>query len=259
MNPVGKHFFMSTKTEKPNQKGSSGIPERQRKSRGSLLVHAKLRNEILWMKLAPGTALDEIALATRFEVSRTPIREALLLLAEEGYVRFLQNRTSIVSPLSMENLRALYDTRLVLSRSVMRSAATNLPANPKPLQKLYRDFKKHLLVSNDQAAFKGHLSLNQRISELTCNRFLEKYFLEVEDASVRTKLLFFFPNLSSSDRKSYAMRIEDVLSQVVAGNAEASDIAIREALQFEITILQKGLGPTFGHHLELGPEMELVI
>ena len=52
--------------------------------RGALQVHESLREDILWLRIEPGSALDEVALAERFEVSRTPIREALLLLSGEG-------------------------------------------------------------------------------------------------------------------------------------------------------------------------------
>jgi DNA-binding GntR family transcriptional regulator len=51
-------------------------PERNRGS-GVKLVYDLLRDEILDQKLAPGSLIDEVQLAGRFEMSRTPVRKAL--------------------------------------------------------------------------------------------------------------------------------------------------------------------------------------
>ena len=53
------------------------IPERKRGS-GVKLVYDLLRDEILNLTLPPGSPIDEVQLAERFSMSRTPIREALV-------------------------------------------------------------------------------------------------------------------------------------------------------------------------------------
>ena len=53
---------------------------------GAKLVYETLRDEILSLTLDPGTALDETALAERFGMSRSPVREALIRLAGEDFV-----------------------------------------------------------------------------------------------------------------------------------------------------------------------------
>ena len=45
--------------------------------RGAIQVYETLRDDILWLRIAPGSAIDEVALAARFDISRTPVREAL--------------------------------------------------------------------------------------------------------------------------------------------------------------------------------------
>ena len=103
--------------------GKTKATPRKRGRRGALQVYDVLREEILWVRIAPGTALDEHDLAARFEVSRTPIREALLLLAGERLVQFLPNRTSIVAPFSLDNAGDYLDTALIISRAMARAAA----------------------------------------------------------------------------------------------------------------------------------------
>ncbi|MFL4477775.1 GntR family transcriptional regulator [Paeniglutamicibacter sp. ORCA_105] len=87
-------------------------------------IHAELRAEILHGSHAPGTAFKEVALAERFGVSRTPVREALGRLAQEGLlergVRGLQVRN--IDP---EQLMQVYDLRILLEgQAALEAAAT---------------------------------------------------------------------------------------------------------------------------------------
>jgi DNA-binding GntR family transcriptional regulator len=61
-------------------------------------VSEAVREDILSLRLQPGTLLDETELAGRFKVSRSPIREALIRLSGEGLEQTLRNRSSNVAP-----------------------------------------------------------------------------------------------------------------------------------------------------------------
>lgn len=87
-------------------------------------IHAELRAEILHGSHRPGTAFKEVALAERFGVSRTPVREALGRLQQEGLlergVRGLQVRN--IDP---EQLMQVYDLRILLEgQAALEAAAT---------------------------------------------------------------------------------------------------------------------------------------
>ena len=56
-----------------------------------------LRGSILSLQLAPGTALSRAELADRFELSQTPVRDALLQLAQEGLVDIFPQHATLVS------------------------------------------------------------------------------------------------------------------------------------------------------------------
>ncbi|MCE0507315.1 GntR family transcriptional regulator [Roseivivax sp. GX 12232] len=224
-----------------------------KKKRGALLVHERLREDIQWLRIEPGSALDEVALARQFEVSRTPIREALLLLSNEGFVQFLQNRTTIVAPLSLFNLSAFTDTLILLSRGMVRAATLQGQADKSTLDAFVADYSNALEQGEDEAAFHVQLEFFRHIASLARNRFLEKYFLEAQDASVRTKLLYFFPHLSGKDRLEAIRRLQSISNAVLAGEADESDAATRDAILFEVDVIQRGLGPRFGHEMTLGP------
>ncbi len=75
---------------------TNAIPERKRGS-GGKMVYDLLRDEILDLVLPPGSPIDEVQLAERFKMSRTPIREALVRLAGECQIARPWCRTSISS------------------------------------------------------------------------------------------------------------------------------------------------------------------
>lgn len=75
-------------------------------------VVARLRDAIIEHRLAPNERLNERVLCVRYGVSRTPLREALKVLAQEGLVTLLPNRGAVVTPLTV--------TELVQTIEVMR-------------------------------------------------------------------------------------------------------------------------------------------
>ena len=76
-------------------------------------VISELRSRIISLELPPGTSISENELATTLGVSRTPIREALLILAEEQLVEVFPRVGTFVTPV---------DVRLVKNSQFLREA-----------------------------------------------------------------------------------------------------------------------------------------
>jgi DNA-binding GntR family transcriptional regulator len=87
-------------------------------------VHRRVREEILSLALKPGTAISENELALVYGVSRTPVREALLRLADEGLVEIVLKAGSIVSRIPLSALTEAIVIRRALEDVAVRSAAT---------------------------------------------------------------------------------------------------------------------------------------
>ena len=77
-------------------------------------LHAYLRECILDGTLEPGTKLSQVALAEQLGVSRTPLREVLRMLQEEGLVEIEPNQRTRVAGLDPQELDDLYASRIVL-------------------------------------------------------------------------------------------------------------------------------------------------
>ena len=100
----------------------TSVTERKRGS-GAKMVYDLLRDEILDLVLPPGSPIDEVLLAERFEMSRTPIREALVRLAGEGLVDTLPNRSTMVSNIDFLNMHTYFDALVLMYRVTLQLAA----------------------------------------------------------------------------------------------------------------------------------------
>ncbi len=77
-------------------------------------VHRQLKADILACRVLPGTMMGAAQLAERFEVSRTPVHEALKALSQEGLLRVLPRVGYIVTPVTVADIDEIFDLRLSL-------------------------------------------------------------------------------------------------------------------------------------------------
>lgn len=87
-----------------------------------------LRERVLSLELAPGSALDEAALSKRYGVSRTPLREVFQRLAAEGFISLEANRGATVSSMDLPVMRSFFQTAPMVYAAVARLAAENATA-----------------------------------------------------------------------------------------------------------------------------------
>jgi GntR family transcriptional regulator, rspAB operon transcriptional repressor len=86
-------------------------------------IHARIRHDIVTLRLRPGERLSENELALRFGTSRAPVREALIRLAEEGLIEVLPQRGSFVSRISLSAMQRARFVREALEMAIVRRAA----------------------------------------------------------------------------------------------------------------------------------------
>jgi DNA-binding GntR family transcriptional regulator len=89
-------------------------------------VVERLREKILSGELQEGEQLRQDAIATEFQISRIPVREALSHLAAEGLITIVANRGAVVSALSPDEIMQMFETRAVLECYMLRHAIPNM-------------------------------------------------------------------------------------------------------------------------------------
>ena len=87
-------------------------------------IYRILRRDIVHCLIAPGTPLSEKDVSVRFDVSRQPVREAFIKLAENGLIQIRPQRGSYVNKISMQQVRNGCFVRQAIECAVARRAAT---------------------------------------------------------------------------------------------------------------------------------------
>lgn len=85
-----------------------------------------LRSAIVQGKLTSGQSLKQDEIAAEFQVSKIPVREALVQLQTEGLVDFIPNRGAMVTRLTLDEVKEIYTIRIALEPIALRAAAPHL-------------------------------------------------------------------------------------------------------------------------------------
>ena len=157
---------------------------------GSAKVYKQLREDILRMELEPGQPLDEVGLAERFSLSRSPIREALVKLAGEGLVQVLPNRSTIVSPINFLDLPRFLDTLDLLQRATHRLAAENrdeteLEAMWRTRAAFLEGARQSIETSNSIPHIEKNYDFHMSIAKACRNPYLQRYYSQLLDEAKR--------------------------------------------------------------------------
>lgn len=100
---------------------------RDKKEIGKQDIYATLREMILTFELYPGSRVTETELAAYFEVSRTPIREALLKLENEGHLTIRAKQGCFIRQIDIAELSQYYRVRTALEIAAVEDACTHMP------------------------------------------------------------------------------------------------------------------------------------
>lgn len=115
---------------------ASALPAPRIRGSGVQTIYDALKLAIVDLTLEPGAPLDEVTLADRFDMSRTPVREALVRLAADGLVTQLPNRNTIVAPIDFGRLPVYFEALTLMYRVTTRLAAEG--RTPHHLQQMRR-------------------------------------------------------------------------------------------------------------------------
>jgi DNA-binding GntR family transcriptional regulator len=89
-------------------------------------VYEQIKHDIMTCKLAPGEPLSENQFLERFGVSRTPIREALTSLVQDGLVEYTPNRGFMVTTVSVTDIQEIFEARIFIEAELFRLAVKKI-------------------------------------------------------------------------------------------------------------------------------------
>jgi DNA-binding GntR family transcriptional regulator len=89
------------------------------------VIYETLKNEIMLGVLEPGVSMPEVEVARRFGSSRAPVREALIYLFKDGFLRSADYKGYMVLDVSMQELKDIFQARLLVEPAAAEMAARN--------------------------------------------------------------------------------------------------------------------------------------
>lgn len=149
-------------------------------------VYKALRKEILEGKMAPGTSMTERQLAQKFQISRTPVREALSRLRNEGLVYNSPTNGLVVSECSMIDAEEIMGIRVALESYAIDQAFAHF--TEMDLLQLEFFIQKARLCAekgNIEAILEANTDFHNYIVEKSGNKRLKSLLSNVTDAIVR--------------------------------------------------------------------------
>lgn len=136
-------------------------------------VAERLRQRIFAHELTPGTWIDEQKLAEQYGISRTPLREALKVLASEGMVDLKPRRGCYVTEISRQDLDDLFPLIALLEgRCAADTVKRAKPADIKELKLIHERLEAAARDGRMDAFFEANQEFHRRIQELANNRWL---------------------------------------------------------------------------------------
>ncbi|MGL5003279.1 MAG: GntR family transcriptional regulator, partial [Casimicrobium sp.] len=138
-------------------------------------VAERLRDLIFDRTLEPGSFIDEIALAGEWNISRTPLREALKVLAAEGLVELVQRRGCRVVEMSDDDADALFPVMALLEGRCAFEATQNASdADVRQLDRLHDELEHAASAHDIDAYYRANHAFHTFVQQLAGNRWLDR-------------------------------------------------------------------------------------
>ncbi|MEZ5812818.1 MAG: GntR family transcriptional regulator [Rhizobiaceae bacterium] len=204
-------------------KTSKTPPTERKRGEGVKFVYGLLRDEILNLSRAPGSAIDEIQLSKQLSVSRTPIREALIRLAAEGLVTTLPNRATVVSNIDFLNLHTFFDALTLMYRVTTRLAAQNRTADELAvIRKRQAEFADAVESQDALTMIAANREFHAAISEAGRNAYYTDLFCRLLDEGRRI-LRIYYSSFDDRLPRRYVDEHEEIIAAIEARDVEAAD------------------------------------
>ena len=192
----------------------------------SQTLRDEIENEILTGQWQPGDRLDEVALANRYGVSRTPIREALLQLSAAGLIEVRPRRGAVVASVGPERLIEMFDVMAELEGLAGRLAARrHTDADMKAIQESHEACRQAANAGDSDTYYYENERFHYAIYHASHSQFL------LEQCSALHRRLKPYRRLQLRVRNRVARSFAEhelVVAALLAGNEEAAGRAVHD-------------------------------
>ena len=184
-----------------------------------------IRDQIVTLKLAPGSVIEEASLRQELGLGRTPIREALQRLAHENLVTFVPHRGTFVSDINLTDLHRLTEVRTELEGYAARLAAERATKSDRAqMQTLIAE-----LGAIDESDVHNLMRHDQRIHRLVYQATRNAFLQAMLEESFNLSLRIWFLGLDRGVRIKQAVEEHrQLLDAIVSHEAQRAESIMRQ-------------------------------
>ena len=189
-----------------------------------------LLREIVSLRLKPGETVYETTISNVLQLSRTPVREAIVSLKHEGLLTQDSARRTVVTPITVKNVREPFQVREAVEGMAARLAAQVATADDiAEIIELNELATQSLVDNNPRGYFMNNWRFHERLVQTSGNQLLLKTFGEVRSHLFRVDHLSFFASyfpgeMIEKDNPEH----QEVISAVRMGDPDRAESVIRQ-------------------------------
>lgn len=200
-------------------------------------VAERLRQRIFAHELTPGDWIDEQKLAEQYGISRTPLREALKVLAAEGLVDLKPRRGCYVTEISRQDVDDIFPLMAMLEgRCAFIAVQLAKPADIRDLKGIHEKLELAAKENRIDAFFEANQEFHRRIQELTNNRWLLSVIQDLRKALKLSRL----HSLSLEGRMQQSLEEHrTIMAAFEAGDAGKAEKSMHDHLLYGREALAK--------------------
>ena len=204
-------------------------------------VTDRLRQMILEGQLEPGAKIQERLLTEQFGVSRTPLREALKVLAAEGLLELIPNRGTVISRQTSEELREIFSVLAVLEGLAGELAAQNATDEElRSIGELTATLRRCHEASNRPQYFATNLEIHRHIIAAAKNATLARSHALLADRAQRAR---YQANLTAQRWQKAIEEHEEIAAVLAARDGEAAARLMKAHILNKLDVMIAGETP----------------
>jgi len=191
-------------------------------------VADRLREQIFSKELAPGSWLDEQSLAVQFGISRTPMREAIKVLASEGLITIKMRRGAYVTEVARKDLEQIFSILSLLEGQAAKETASKATeAELNQLDDLHHRLEKAAADRDLEQFFEINVKFHELIQQIAGNKWMNGVIADLR----KVLKLHRRDSLTSTGRlQNSLVEHREILRSLLKRDEQAAELAMQRHL-----------------------------
>lgn len=202
-------------------------------------AYSELTQRIITLELAPGSQVDENHLADVLAIGRTPLREALFRLVADGLVDAVPKRGFFVKPITIKDVKALFEARMFLERACAVLAAKRAQKHHiKELHRLHQELQNAMKERNYLEVTLLNSNFHRIMHAATDNIFIQAALQNLQSQALRLAYISSSTEMSPNDLDLHYRKVNRDHKKIIACLETGNEQALIEQVTQHLRLFQ---------------------